>query len=64
MYSTALHDAPVVRAPFDPGSYPALDGLVVLAAFGLALGAVLAASARRFGMLAAAVAVGVGFPRC
>ncbi len=59
---TALHDAPAVRAPFDPGSYPALDGLVVLAAFGLALGAVLAASARRFGVLAAAVAVGVGFP--
>ena len=59
---TALHDAPAVRAPFDPGSYPALDGLVVLAAFGLALAAVLAASARRFGGLAAAVAVGVGFP--
>ena len=59
---TALHDAPAVRAPFDPGSYPALDGLVVLAAFGLALAAVLAASARRFGILAAAVAVGVGFP--
>ena len=59
---TALHDAPAVRAPFDPGSYPALDGLVVVAAFGLALAAVLAASVRRFGVLAAAVAVGVGFP--
>ena len=37
---TALHDAPAVRAPFDPTAYPSLDGLVVVAAFGLALGCV------------------------
>ena len=60
---TALHDAPAVRAPFDPVAYPGLHGLVALAAFGLALAAVLAVT-RRAGpaLLAAAVAVGVGFP--
>ena len=34
---TALHDAPAVRAPFDPASYPSLHGLVAIAAFGLSL---------------------------
>ena len=59
---TALHDAPAVRAPFDPVAYPGLHGLVALAAFGLALAAVLATTARSPALLAAAVAVGVGFP--
>ena len=59
---TALHDAPAVRAPFDPTAYPSLDGLVVIAAFGLALAASLAAATRRIAIVVAAVAVGVGFP--
>lgn len=59
---TALHDAPAVRAPFDPVAYPGLHGLVALAAFGLALAAVLAVTARSPALIAAAVAVGVGFP--
>ena len=59
---TALHDAPAVRAPFDPIAYPGLHGLVALAAFGLALAAVLAVTARSPALIAAAVAVGVGFP--
>ena len=59
---TALHDAPAVRAPFDAASYPALHGLVVLAAFGLALAAALAATARRPAFGVVGVAVGVGFP--
>ena len=59
---TALHDAPAVRAPFDAASYPALHGLVVIAAFGLALAAALAATARRPAMVVVAVAVGIGFP--
>ena len=59
---TALHDAPAVRAPFDPTAYPGLHGLVALAAFGLALATMLGAIARSPAMLAAAVAVGVGFP--
>jgi transglutaminase-like putative cysteine protease len=58
----ALHDAPAVKAPFDPAAFPALHGLVALAAFGLALAAALAVSARRVGVLVATVAVGVGFP--
>ena len=59
---TALHDAPAVRAPFDPTAYPSLDGLVVVAAFGLALAASLAAATRRIAIVVAAVAVGIGFP--
>ncbi|HET8741323.1 MAG TPA: transglutaminaseTgpA domain-containing protein [Gaiella sp.] len=58
----ALHDAPTVRAPFDPGAFPSLHGLVACAAFGLALAAALAVSTRRVALLVAAVAVGVGFP--
>jgi transglutaminase-like putative cysteine protease len=59
---TALHDAPVVRAPFDPGSYPTLHGLVVLAAFLVALGASLGSAAGMPSAVAAAVAIGVAFP--
>jgi transglutaminase-like putative cysteine protease len=59
---TALHDAPAVRAPFAPTAYPSLHGLVVVAAFGLALGASLAAATRRLPLVVAAIAVGVGFP--
>ena len=59
---TALHDAPAVRAPFDPVSYPSLHGLVAIAAFGLALAATLAAVTRRTPLVVAAVAVGIGFP--
>ncbi len=59
---TALHDAPAVRAPFDPVSYPLLHGLVAIAAFGLALAATLAAVTRRTPLVVAAVAVGIGFP--
>jgi transglutaminase-like putative cysteine protease len=59
---TALHEAPAVRAPFDPVEQPWLHGLVVLCAFGLALVASLGASARRPVLVGAAVAVGIGFP--
>jgi transglutaminase-like putative cysteine protease len=59
---TALHDAPVVQAPFDPSSYPTLHGLVVLVAFLLALGVSLGTAAGRPTAVAAAVAIGVGFP--
>ena len=59
---TALHDAPAVRAPFEAAAYPALHGLVVIAAFGLALAAALAAVARRTVLVVGAVAVGIGFP--
>jgi protein-glutamine gamma-glutamyltransferase len=59
---TALHDAPVVQAPFDPSSYPTLHGLVVLVAFLLALGASLGTAAGMPSAVAAAVAIGVGFP--
>jgi transglutaminase-like putative cysteine protease len=59
---TALHDAPAVRAPFDPATYPSLHGLVAIAAFGLALAATLAAVTRRTALVVAAVAVGIGFP--
>ena len=59
---TALHDAPAVRAPFDPEAYPQLHGLVAVAAFGLALTATLAAVARRTALVVAAIAVGIGFP--
>jgi transglutaminase-like putative cysteine protease len=58
----ALHDAPAVRAPFDPLAFPALHGLVACTAFGLALVAVFGVSARRPGLVVAAVAIGVGFP--
>jgi transglutaminase-like putative cysteine protease len=58
----ALRDAPVVQAPFDPSAFPSLHGLVVAAAFGLALVAALGAATRRLAVLAAAIAVGVGFP--
>jgi transglutaminase-like putative cysteine protease len=58
----ALHDAPAVRAPFDPAEQPALHALVVLCGFALALVTSLAAAARRFAVLAAAVAAGIGFP--
>jgi transglutaminase-like putative cysteine protease len=58
----ALHDAPAVRAPFDPAGFPALHGLVACAAFGLALAASLGVAARRPPVVVAAVAVGVGFP--
>ncbi len=59
---TALHDAPAVRAPFDPASYPSLHGLVAIAAFGLAVAAALAAVTRRTPLAVAAVAVAIGFP--
>jgi len=59
---TALHDAPAVRAPFDPVSYPSLHGLVAIAAFSLALAATLAAVTRRTPLVVAAVVVGIGFP--
>ena len=58
----ALHDAPAVQAPFDPSAFPALHGLVVTAAFALALSAALGAAARRPAIVVAAVTVGVGFP--
>ncbi|HEY1317049.1 MAG TPA: transglutaminaseTgpA domain-containing protein [Gaiella sp.] len=58
----ALHDAPAVRAPFDPLAFPALHGLVACTAFGLALAAALGVSARRPTIVVAAVAIGVGFP--
>jgi transglutaminase-like putative cysteine protease len=59
---TALHDAPVVRSPFDPASYATLHGLVVVVAFLLALAASLGSAARRPLVVAAAVALGIGFP--
>lgn len=59
---TALHDAPAVRAPFDPGAYASLHGLVVAIAFGVALAVSLAVAARRPVVVAALVAAGVGFP--
>ena len=58
----ALRDAPVVQAPFDPGTFASLHGLVVAAAFGLERVAALGAATRRLAVLAAAIAVGVGFP--
>ncbi|HEY7178457.1 MAG TPA: transglutaminaseTgpA domain-containing protein [Gaiella sp.] len=58
----ALHDAPAVRAPFDPLAFPSLHGLVACTAFGLALAAALGVAARRPTVVVAAVAIGVGFP--
>src|SRR5262245_60179388 len=58
----ALHDAPSVRAPFDPLAFPALHGLVASTAFGLALAAAFGVAARRPAIVVAAVAIGVGFP--
>ena len=58
----ALHDAPAVRAPFDPLAFPALHGLVACTAFGIALTAALGVAGRRPGIVVAAVAIGVGFP--
>jgi transglutaminase-like putative cysteine protease len=57
-----LRDAPAVQAPFDPSGVTALHGLVVATAFAFALVAALGAAARRPWAVAAAVAVGVGFP--
>ena len=57
-----LRDAPAVQAPFAPAAFPTLHGLVVVAAFGLALVACLGAATGRTRVLAAAVAAGVGFP--
>jgi transglutaminase-like putative cysteine protease len=59
---TALHDAPAVQSPFDPSAYPSIHGLVVALAFALALVAALAAASGRSAFVAAAVAVGIGFP--
>ena len=59
---TALHDAPAVRAPFDPAAYPSLHGLVAIAAFALALGGSLATTHRRTPIVVLVVALGVGFP--
>jgi protein-glutamine gamma-glutamyltransferase len=58
----AFHDAPAVRAPFDPLAFPSLHGLVACTAFGLAFAAALGVAARRPPVLVAAVAIGVGFP--
>ena len=58
----ALHDAPAVQAPFAPGGFPLLHGLVVCIALGLALAASLAVAQRRVAFLVVAVAIGVGFP--
>jgi transglutaminase-like putative cysteine protease len=58
----ALHDAPAVRAPFDPLAFPSLHGLVACTAFGLALAAAVGVAARRPAIVVAAVAIGVGFP--
>lgn len=57
-----LRNAPAVQAPFDPVAFPALHGLVVVAAFALALVAALGAAWGRPWVLAGAVAAGVGFP--
>ncbi len=57
-----LRDAPAVQAPFGPGDFPTLRGLVVLMAFAFALLAALGAASGRTWVVAAAVAVGVGFP--
>lgn len=59
---SAAHDAPVVRAPFDPASYPSLHGLLVLAVFSVAVAAAVAAAVRRPIAVFVAVAAGVGFP--
>ena len=59
---SALHDAPAVRAPFDPAGFAPLHGLVAFAALGLALAASLGVVARRLPVVVVAVAVGVGFP--
>jgi transglutaminase-like putative cysteine protease len=58
----ALRDAPVVQAPFDPETFSSLHGLVVAAPLGLALVAALGVATRRAAVVAAALAVGVGFP--
>jgi transglutaminase-like putative cysteine protease len=58
----ALHDAPAVRAPFDPLGFPSLHGLVAFTGFGLALAAALGVVLRRPALVVAAVAIGVGFP--
>ncbi len=59
---SGLRDAPAVQAPFDPADVSALHGLVVVVAFGLALVVSVGAAWRRPWAVAAAVAVGVGFP--
>jgi hypothetical protein len=59
---TALHDAPAVRAPFEPAAFPALHGLVLIAAFGVGLVAALAVVSRRMPLAVAAAVVGIGFP--
>jgi len=59
---TGLRDAPAVEAPFAPGAFPTLHGLVVATAFGLALVTSLGVAGGRTRVLTAAVAAGVGFP--
>ena len=51
-----------VQIPFDPGTHPHMHGVLLLAVFAFTLAVGLAAAARRPGLVALALVVGVGWP--
>jgi len=51
-----------VQVPFDPAFHPRMHGVLLIAVFAFTLAAGLAAAARRPGLAAAALVVGVGWP--
>jgi protein-glutamine gamma-glutamyltransferase len=51
-----------VQIPFDPGTHPRMHGVLLLAVFAFTLAVGLAAAARRPGLVALALVVGVGWP--
>ena len=58
----ALHDAPAIRAPFDPEAYPALHDLVVLSALAFGILVTLGLGTRNPRVVAAGLAAGVCLP--
>jgi protein-glutamine gamma-glutamyltransferase len=51
-----------VQIPFDPGAHPRMHGVLLVAVFAFTLWVALAAAARRPGLVALALVVGVGWP--
>ena len=51
-----------VQVPFDPGAHPRMHGVLLVALFAFTLWVGLAAAARRPGLAAAGLVVGVGWP--
>jgi protein-glutamine gamma-glutamyltransferase len=51
-----------VQIPFDPGTHPRMHGVLLVAFFAFTLAVALAVAARRPGLVALALVVGVGWP--